>query len=89
MVGEQSRTAGERRKAIEQNVTLAEERLSQLVGALRELATRLENTLERRPASAPEAHSAPSAGDGEPMGDAATRRPGSRRKPAKPQAEAK
>jgi F0F1-type ATP synthase membrane subunit b/b' len=44
--GEHTRTAQERRSALDKNVALTEERLRQLVGGLRDLAGRLEELLE-------------------------------------------
>jgi hypothetical protein len=45
---EQTRAAEGRQTALDKNVALAEERLGQLVGALRDLANRLEGVLERQ-----------------------------------------
>lgn len=89
MVGEQSRAAEGRRTALETNVTLAEERLGQLVSALRELATRLEDVLERRPPTAAEGAGSATGSAIEPLRNGSTPGPVSRRprrnqkKPAK------
>ena len=85
MIGEQTRTAEGRRTTLEQNVTLAEERLGRLVGALRELATTLEDVLQRQPAIAPQDVSASAPGPVDPLRPAVKRARGSRRKRSREQ----
>jgi hypothetical protein len=82
--GEQTRTAEGRRTALDKNVALAEERLAHLVGALRELANRLEDALERQ-ASSETVDSAPSGGKAltEPLHEHAPRKAPSRQTSAK------
>ena len=83
IVREQSRSAEGRRVALDDNVTLAEERLGQLVGALRELANRLEDVLEQRQPNG--ATEVPRVGD--PVDDAADPEFSSLGKPAKQRRE--